>query len=218
MAQNCLYCGTPLADAAKFCPSCGKTAGMPAPGYSGRVNDPEILAAMKKNRKAAGAFGFILVPLPAVGFAIYGLVSDKMTVTMGLSIGLIISAVFLVFALIAHAKTRAQKPYEATVTDKQSHQVYRRSNSDNSRDYTEYITVARTADGREKKIVEREGSLTPAWDYLKVGDRFKYHPQFNFPYELYDKTGAPYIACVSCQTKNPVEADRCKKCGIPLLK
>ena len=44
------------------------------------------------------------------------------------------------------------------------------------------------------------------------------HPQFRFPYELYDKSRAPYIACVSCGTKNPVEADRCKKCTLPLLK
>ena len=44
------------------------------------------------------------------------------------------------------------------------------------------------------------------------------HPQFHFPYELYDKSRAPYIACVSCGTKNPTEADRCQKCNLPLLK
>ena len=51
-----------------------------------------------------------------------------------------------------------------------------------------------------------------------MGDRFRYHPQFKFPYELYDKSKAPYIACVSCGKTNAVTEDRCQKCGIPLLK
>ena len=80
------------------------------------------------------------------------------------------------------------------------------------------LRVVRTTDGKTKKIAENEGSQIWAYSYLNIGDRFRYHPQFSFPYELYDKSKAPYIACVRCGTKNPVSSDRCSKCGIPLLK
>lgn len=83
---------------------------------------------------------------------------------------------------------------------------------------TSYITVVRTTDGKEKKIVERDGSQIWAWNYLNVSDRFRYHPQFHFPYELYDKSKAPYDTCVSCGTRNPIEVDCCQKCVLPLLK
>ena len=131
-------------------------------------------------------------------------------------IGGVISAVFLIFALFMFIKERAKNAYEATVIDKTSRSTYRNNDSGNL--ITEYITVVKTSDGRKKKIVEREGSQILAYNYLDIGDRFKYHPQFHFPYERYDKSRAPYIACVSCGTKNPVEADRCGKCGLPLLK
>ena len=189
-------------------------------GYSDRVNDPQILAAVKKNQKTSLIFSFILVPLPLIGFLIYSAVNDKMEPQQGLIYGACVSAVFLIFALYGVIKARAKNSYEATVIDKKSHLAYRHNNSDDTHreTVTEYVTTVRTTDGKKKKIVEQEGSQTWAWDYLQVGDRFKYHPQFNFPYELYDKSKAPYIACVSCGTKNPVEADACQKCGLPLLK
>ncbi len=194
--------------------------GTPAIGFSDRVNHPEILAAVKKNRKAAGIFSFFLVPVPLIGFLIYGLVSDKTEIRQALLTGGIVSLVFLAFALYGFAKQRKSNSYEATVIDKKTRLTYRHNRSDdNVRDMiTEYVTVVRTTDGKTKKIVEQDGSLITAWDYLQVGDRFRYHPQFIFPYELYDKTKAPYIACVSCPAKNPPEADRCHKCGLPLLK
>ena len=237
MAQFCGYCGKEIPAGQAFCPYCGNPAaggvqnrnsqtagneavrtGIPAPGYSDRVNDPEILAAVKKNRKAGALFGFIVMPLPLIGFAIYGLVSDEIELKTALLIGGIISAVFLIFSIVGAIKNRARKAYEAVVTDKNSTLVYRRSNTDNARTVTEYITVVKTTAGKKIKIKEREGSQLWAWPYLNVGDRFRYHPQFSFPYELYDKSRAPWIACVSCGMKNPVSVDRCGKCGIPLLK
>ena len=192
--------------------------GIPAPGFSDRVNHPEILAAMKKNRRAAKLFALFFVPLPLVGLAVYSAVSGKLELGQAVRYGGFLSAVFLVFALIGFARDRAKNTYEAVVTDQKEHSTYRHNNSENRESIMEYITVAKTTDGRKKKIVEREGSQIWAYHYLNVGDRFRYHPQFHFPYELYDKAKAPYIACVSCGTKNPVEADRCKKCRLPLLK
>ena len=193
--------------------------GIPAPGFSDRVNHREVLAAVKKNRRAAGVFGFFLVPLPLAGFIIYSLVSGKMELKQAALIGGIVSAVFLIFAIAGAVKNRAKNMYEATVVDKQSRLTYRHRNSSDSNEMiTEYTSTVRTTGGKTKKIVEQEGSQIWAYNYLQVGDRFRYHPQFAFPYELYDKSKAPYIACVSCGTHNPVEADRCRKCNVPLLK
>ena len=191
-----------------------------APGFSDRATHPEILAAVKKNRRAAKIFAFILVPLPLIGFIIYAAASGKMEVAKGALYGGIISAVFLIFALISFIKDRAKNSYDAVVVDKKSELTHRHSNSDNDTLVTKYTVFAQTDDGKKKKIVEWEGSQIWAYNYLNVGDRFRYHPEFNFPYELYDKSRAPYIVCVSCGTKNPVAADRCQnqKCRLPLLK
>ena len=195
--------------------------GIPVPGYSDRINDPEIVAAMKKNRRLGIIFGFIIIPLPLIGFIIYGQASGEMEMKQSLLYGGIVSGVFLLFALFSFIKERAKNSYDAVVLDKKSELTYRHKNTDhgNSKErYMEYTTFIRRADGKKKKIVEHEGSQIWAYDYLNVGDQFRYHPELHFPYELYDKSKAKYIACVSCITKNPKEADRCKKCGLPLLK
>ncbi|MBO4212705.1 MAG: zinc ribbon domain-containing protein, partial [Clostridia bacterium] len=95
MARFCSNCGTQLSDDAKFCRNCGtpvnqaQPAPRPAPqpesqyvgytpGFSNRVNDPEIVAAVKKNRKASAIFMLFIVPLPLIGFLIYGSMSKDM--------------------------------------------------------------------------------------------------------------------------------------------
>ena len=245
MAKFCPNCGSALNEGVKFCPECGESIqqnttpqttpevqsaaptyaengavsqGIPAPGFSDRVNDPKILEAVKKNRKAAGKFSIAIIPLPLIGFVAYSLFSNKMEIGQAMKAGGFVSVVFLIFMLYSTMKQNPKNTYEATVIDKKSRRVYRRKSSDDRSYYTEYIIVVKTESGKKKRIIEREGSQLLAWNYLNVGDRFKYHPQFNFPYELYDKSKAPYIVCVSCGTKNATEADCCQKCGLPLLK
>ncbi len=200
----------------------GARIGIPAPGYSDRINDPELLAALKKQKRASARLSSFIVPLPLLGFAIYGKVSDKMDFSQALLYGAIISAVFLIFSLIGKKQSSGKNAYEGVVVDKQSRVRRRSSNSgDGNRNdtyYTELITVVRTSTGQEKRIVERDNSRTLAWDYLQIGERFRYHPDHAFPYELYDKSHAPYLRCSICQKKNPVAEDRCQKCGAPLLK
>ena len=239
MAGFCSICGAQLKDGAKFCRSCGAPAdgsdkaqqpapaptaayagkgadrtGVPAPGFSDRAGHPESIGAL--------IFAFIIIPMPFAGFMIYSSVSDKMETKDAALYGGIVSGVFLLFALISLLRRAAAKPYDAVVIDKRTRRVQRSSNSDRDRTnrstYTEYITTVQTSAGKKKKITEREGSLIYAYNYLQPGDRFRYHPRFHFPYELYDKSKAPYIRCVSCTKENPVTADRCSKCGIPLLK
>ncbi len=238
MAKYCPDCGSENKDGTKFCENCGKAlppdaaqagprtepqpedAGAASPvstGFSERLNDPEILAAAKKNRKAARIFAMILVPLPLIAAVIYGIVSEKTDLKQALIGGAFVSVVFLVFAVISFVKTRTAKRYDAVVIEKKSRQ--RSDNNENNTSYyTEYVTIVRTDEGKKKKIVERDSGGMTAYDYLNIGDRFRYHPQFNFPYELYDKTKAPYLVCVSCGKRNAVENDRCSKCNIPLLK
>ena len=192
--------------------------GIPRPGFSDRANHPEILAAVKKNRKASGVAGLFIVPLPLIGFFLYAMITGNMDTGEALRIGAIVSLIFLVFSLISAVKNRAGNAYEAVVTDKYTKKRKDGDgNSSSSAEY-DYITCVQTTDGKTKKIVEPDSRRAWAYNYLQVGDRFRYHPQFAFPYELYDKTKMDTLYCACCAAKNPVTADRCKKCGRPLLK
>lgn len=225
MATFCTKCGNEIKDDARFCVVCGSpapvgnapagsaTADTPLVGFSNRVNDPEISAAVKKMRSSSKLFAFILIPLPLIALLVYSGVSDSMEISKGILYGAIISGIFLVVSLVSFIKERASSTYDATVIKKKH---YTRDRKGEARS-EEYITVVRTDSGKKKKIREY-GGRTFAYGYLNEGDRFRYHPQFAFPYELYDKRHAPCIYCVACQTQNPLSADRCEHCGTPLLK
>ena len=202
--------------------------GIPAPGYSSRVNDPEILRAMKKMRRASGIFGMFVIPLPLIGFVIYASVTGDMEVAEAVKYGLIVSAIFLAFAVFSALKQRMEKPYDGVVTDKKimnqrthklTYSQRRRLGIDDGDKQKEfYVTYVRTSTGEVKKITDSTTMFHSAWNYLEVGDRFMYHPNLNFPYEKYDKTHETHLYCVGCLKKNPITADRCSKCGLPLLK
>ncbi|MBR6391858.1 MAG: zinc ribbon domain-containing protein [Eubacterium sp.] len=231
----CPNCNSPVEDGTKFCANCGAAVtsdvptaipvepptatpvGSPLQGFSDRVNDPEILAAVKKNRKLAKIFGICIIPLPLLGFVIYSLVSDKMETANAVKYGAIVSLIFLIFVVFSLIKTRAKNSYEGVVTEQKAKERTEKS-GEHYRTYTEYITYVKTTDGKKEKIRENDRSESFVYNYTDVGDRLRYHPQFNFPYELYDKSKAPFIRCVSCGKKNPLSADRCEKCNIPLLK
>ena len=136
--------------------------------------------------------------------------------------GLFVSAVFLAFALWSFIHERAENSYEGVVVsqDTELRKNMHRDSDGRRNSYQEfnYITRIRTTDGKNKKIVETDHGRRLAFEYLKPGDRFRYHPQFAFPYELYDKSQADGIYCVGCQTKNSITADRCRRCNLPLLK
>ena len=239
MSKYCQNCGNAINENERFCGSCGAPIAVEqpvsqpyqgsaptlnsyygsqmTPGFSDRVNDPEILAALKKHKKAAGISGLLLIPIPLIGFAAYSIITEKMELKTALMGGGFVSFIFLICSLISAIKSRASKSYEAVVIDKKTRDRSDRD-EDNESYYTEYITVVRTTDGKKKKIVETDRGIVSAYNYLPIGARFKYHPQFTFPYELYDKANAPYIACVACGTHNSPTDDRCSKCNIPLLK
>lgn len=200
--------------------------GVPAPGYSTRINDPEILKAMRKSRNISKLFVPIIVPLPLIGFVVYANVTGEMDPEDAFKYGLFVSAVFLIFALYSFAKERAKNTYEAVVTDKKilnqrkklTAAERRNRHDDDNQIREKYVTYIRRSDGKNDKIVETTPTKFSAWQYLQVGDRYMYHPQLHFPYEKYDKTRESHLYCVSCLKANPITNDRCSKCGVPLLK
>ena len=204
--------------AVSYCGSGAVRQGIPAPGFSDRADDREILKAVNKRRNITRVLACIVIPLPLLGFIIYSLVSHQMELGQAALYGGIISGVFLIVMLFSALKNALKKPYEGTVTDMKSHLEYKNRGSDKEQCYTEYVTYVLTSDGKKKKIKEKEGPGVQAYFYLEIGDRFRYHPRFTFPYEVYDKSKKQSIYCVSCGAENPLEADRCKKCRIPLLK
>ena len=192
--------------------------GIPAPGWSDRVNDPEILAGLERNRKAALKWGCVTVLLAlAAPPAVSKFVPDSIKMDDAIKLGCVIAGAIVVCSLLSKIVHSFRKPYEAVVTDKIIEKNLHRDRNESSSDRVHYITVVRTTDGRKKKITET-GFRPFVWNYMSVGDRFRYHPQFDFPYELYDKPKAGNLRCVVCSTANPLEADRCSRCHAPLLK
>lgn len=67
--------------------------------------------------------------------------------------------------------------------------------------------------GRQVKI---EGDKAKAYyPYVNENDKIRYHPNLPYPIELYDKSNVNI--CVFCGMANESTADKCKKCGKPML-
>ena len=161
-------------------------------------------------------FLLILLPVPIIGAAIYALVTKEMEFGQALIYGAVISGIILVINLLSEMSHSAKHGYEAVVIDKEVRDEYK-SGSDEGRT-TVYKTIVRTTDGRKKVIQETSNIPRSAYEYLCVGDRFRYHPQLAYPYEKYDKSKDGFIYCACCMAKNELSGDRCVKCGVPLLK
>ena len=192
--------------------------GIPEPGWSDRINDPEILAGLERNRKAAFRWTCIgLVLALAAPPAVSMFVENSIKMGDAVKIGCAISGMMLVFAIFSRLSKSMKNAYEGVVTDKRE-ELRHKGGKDGGSYRREYVTYVQTTDGGKKKIKESHTFAHSAWEYLKVGDRFKYHPQLGFQYELYDKSKAPHLFCPVCAKKNPVASDRCSRCRAPLLK
>ena len=224
----CPACGQKVEEGVKFCPNCGNALSLETvsrtpqsyaytpnytPGFSTRINDPEIMAALKKNRMISRIFLLILSPVPIIGAAIYALVTKEMEFGQALITGAVISGIILIINLFIGMSHSAKNAYEAEVIDKKYE--YRTSDSSDS---NVYKTIVRTSNGHKKVIKETSNPPRSAYEYLCVGDRFRYHPQLAYPYEKYDKSKDGFVYCACCSAKNELSDDRCKKCGVPLLK
>ena len=247
MANNkfCTECGQRLDEGVKFCPNCGKAVSAEVagkepqnntytpndsqnqtpdyppnytpnytPGFSTRIHDPQIKAALRKNRRASRIFLLISMPIPVIVACIYALVTGEMELGQAFVSGAAVSGIILVINLLIGLSNRAERSYEAVVIDKREGYT---SGSDEDR-RTVYKTIVRTTDGHKKVIQETSHMPRSAYEYLAVGDRFRYHPQLAFPFEKFDKSKDGFVYCACCMTKNELSEDRCQKCGVPLLK
>ncbi len=164
--------------------------GVPEPGWSDRVDSPEIAAAIAKNRKAAFKWGVVTCIIALVAPTVISkFAPDAVKPEHAIPMGLVIAGAIIVCSVLCKIVHSFRKPYEAVVTDKIIEKNLHRNRNDSKDDRVLYITVVR-----------------------------RYHPQFDFPYELYDKPKAGKLRCVVCSKENPLEADRCSRCHAPLLK
>ena len=243
MANNkfCTECGQRLEEGVKFCPNCGKVVPAEAngqepqnntytmndsrnhtpdcppnytPGFSNRIHDPEMKAAVKKNRRASRIFLLIFMPVPVIVAAIYALVTGEMELGQAIIGGAVVSGIILLINFLIGMSHSAKNSYEAVVIDKKYE--YTRTEHDTYNHV--YKTIVRTTEGHKKVIQETSHMPRSAYEYLSVGDRFRYHPQLAYPYEKYDKSKDGFVYCACCMAKNDLSGDRCHKCGVPLLK
>ena len=243
----CTECGQRLDEGVKFCPNCGNAVSAEAvrqepqnnmytpndsqnqtpdyppnytpnytPGFSTRIHDPEIKAALRKNRRISRIFLLISMPIPVIVACIYALVTGEMEFGQAFVSGAAVSGIILIINLLIGLSNSAKRSYEAVVIDKKHEYGHKTNDSTSSEDV--YKTIVRTTDGRKKVIQETSHIPRSAYEYLCVGDRFRYHPQLAYPYEKYDKSKDGFVYCACCMTKNELSEDRCQKCGVPLLK
>lgn len=241
MANNkfCTECGQRLEEGVKFCPNCGNAVPAEAagkepqnnmyppnytqnntpnytPGFSNRIHDPEVKAAVKKNRRASRIFLLIFMPVPVIVAAIYALVTGEMELGQAIIGGAVVSGIILLINFLIGMSHSAKNSYEAVVIDKKCEYDHK-TNDSTTNEYV-YKTIVRTTDGHKKVIQETSHIPRSAYEYLCVGDRFRYHPQLAYPYEKYDKSKDGFVYCACCMAKNDLSGDRCHKCGVPLLK
>ena len=191
---------------------------VPEPGWSDRVDNPEILAGLERRRKSAFRWTCIGIVLALAAPPLVSKYLDT-SVAMGdaFKIGCVIAGIIALCSFLGKLSRSAKNAYEGEVTDKRE-EIRHKSGKNGDSYRTEYVTYVQRVDGGKEKIKDSSKRAASAWEYLKVGDRFKYHPQFAFRYELYDKSKAEHLFCPVCAKKNPVESDRCSRCHAPLLK
>ena len=230
----CPKCGALLRDGARFCESCGARmddagprqdssgelygrapdGSRPAPGYSRLLDSEPVRLALEKQQRATRIAGIVLVLLPLLGFLIYGAVSDKMELGRALVTGLVVSAVFGLTTLVVTLKKKLSKPFEGTLSDKKHVHHISSSKHRAGRSRNEYFLYITDGDGKRRK----KPTTVTVYNYLQVGDRLRYLPQFPQPFEKYDKSGDAEIVCMFCGCLSPIDRDECAACRNPLLK
>lgn len=234
-AKFCPQCGAKLSPDSAFCSECGTKIGgtQTAPihtsyvdtapaeisiGFSNRANDPELLKTIDNDRKSTQKIVNFIGALPAVIMFIAFIVSEEVDFLSFLVFGVGISAAIFIGYGIHRKKRDAEVSWDGEVVGQTTEEKRNRNADENNnepRTQTMFITSFRMPDGKVKKEYSADRRY---YDYLKIGDKVRYHPNFHYKYEKYDKTHDRFVPCVMCDTMNPVHEDKCKKCGTPLLK
>lgn len=185
-------------------------------GWSGKINDPEILEATRKKEKQALGYSWIFALLFPIGFLLAGLFLDGMPLKEAIFIGVSLGVIML-GVNFWQIKKMKRPIWEGIVTEKLQKERSRHDSDDDSVTYyTEYIVKIKTDNGKNKRIVEKD-RRKPMYDYLAINDRVRFHPAFG-TYEKFDKSRDEIIYCNICRMKNPIANDRCTRCKNFLFK
>jgi hypothetical protein len=231
MSKFCTFCGSPLENAARFCPNCGTAIGQVAPqqptpvsaylaapsliGWTTRHQDPAVLARAAKNKRIAFGFTLFLAIAFPVGFSLAGFLSEEVSVSQALLIGLGLGLLMLILGLVRLAAMKAGT-WDGTVTDKQQKQKMDNSYSDDAVHHKTVYTILLTEDsGKTHKLKYTDNRSV--YDYFHVGERVRCHEAFG-TYEKYDKSRDSLIYCNVCGKQNDISADQCRSCHLPLFK
>ena len=225
----CPNCGSQAGEGAAFCSACGTRlaqeqsvkAKIPV-GYSALAFHPELLAAVAGRRQSARKFWRRVIPVPFLLLTIAGFVSSDVGLPLGMVVGGFFSLLIGAFYLYDGYSTQHDRPWEGVVVNKYARERVRQGNDkyDNhieTQTYFEYHLEFRTAAGEKKEIMERD-STRRYYDYFRVGDYVRYHPQLNNFYEKYDKSRDKYLICPVCGKESKASLDRCKYCHNILVK
>ena len=117
--------------------------------------------------------------------------------------------------LVNGLKKKFGKTFEGTVADKKHiHRRGYRSRHGVRHSRNRWLITVDCDDGKRRK---RDASAT-VFEYLQIGDRVRYLPQFPQPFEKYDKSQDAEIPCMFCGKLNPVENETCSGCRNPMVK
>jgi hypothetical protein len=219
-----MNCSAVISEHTKFCPSCGTDqknqqqtpfVNQNLTGYSSRINDPQIAAALKKNIKAGMGFTLILAVVMVLGFTGAGAAEvGGLELPSALYMGIGLGAILFVIAIFQMIKAKNDKTWDGVIVDKT---IKKPSHADRQGGnyQTRYFIHLQLDNGKKKTIP----STTELFNYYQTGERVRHHAGTadHIP-EKYDKSRDASIYCVVCSSRNDISDDRCHRCKSPLLK
>ena len=193
--------------------------------YSEKINTPEYKAYRTRKR--------ILPPVITLSgtaaFTVAVAATGKLNSPRA---AILIAAVFALLFALTKAKRVFDRGYDGTVTDKRLRRVTiirpgMRSAQPADR-YMLFVTddkgrvhrtdVVETVEDTERAnagdLFQRKGA---AVEYFRRGDRVRHHAGLKM-YEKEDKSSDRGILCCGCLVITDKSAEKCRGCGLPLLK
>lgn len=192
--------------------------------YSDVINDKKY-----KSRRAANRAGRIILFVLTAAAAVSAVIFSGMPRAAGTAAVLVCVAVGC--ALIKPWKA-FERDWEGEVVSKEKEYTYAktpkmmitepskgqaRDKQGNAIPYIKSILVIKKDDGSEYIYSGVDDDELPEVCYYRIGDRVRHHSGLKIA-EKEDKSKDRAVLCLCCLTLTPKEEERCRKCGMPLLK
>lgn len=174
-------------------------------GYSKVADTPEFREAVEGDGRKSMMWS-VLIGL-ALPILVGGLLSLVRRNGSYMAISFLLEPVVMGVVVYTHVQQGLAKPWEGVV---EARRVRHRKGT------TWHEIVCTTLEGKTKKV--REYGTHPLYDYLREGDRVRFHPRLAAGLEKYDKTADEYLVCPFCGRKNPLDVHECEACARPLLR